>query len=172
MKSSSSAILACCLSFLLALSPAVLSAQTVTVISVIDGDTLLVRLDGAKKKIRLIGIDAPETEDNPKLHLDAKRTHIDEKIIISKGRSAAAEVSKLAPKDSEVRLELDQAKYDKFGRVLAYVYLPSGEMLNEVLVRKGYARLMIVPPDVRYVKRLKQAQAFARQNRLGIWHEN
>ncbi len=60
-------------------------------------------------------------------------------------------------------------KKDRYGRVLAYLYLPDGSMFNETLVEKGYAQVATFPPNVRYVGRFEQAQRNAREAGVGIW---
>lgn len=64
-----------------------------------------------------------------------------------------------------VRLVLDVQKVDPYGRLLAYVYLPDGQMFNEVLLKEGYVQVATFPPDVRYVGRFKAAQREAREAR-------
>ncbi|MCS6773742.1 MAG: thermonuclease family protein, partial [Thermoflexales bacterium] len=55
------------------------------------------------------------------------------------------------------------------GRLLRYVYLTNGEMVNEVLVREGYALARSFPPDVKYQDRLREAEREAKQRRRGLW---
>ncbi|MFN3265126.1 MAG: thermonuclease family protein, partial [Aquificaceae bacterium] len=55
------------------------------------------------------------------------------------------------------------------GRLLAYVWLSDGRMLNEVLVKEGYAMVYTIPPNVKYQERFLQAQRYARENRKGLW---
>ena len=68
-----------------------------------------------------------------------------------------------------IRIEFDVQKKDKYGRLLAYVYLPNGTMLNEEIVKAGYANLMTVPPNVKYQERLLKAYREARENGRGLW---
>ena len=69
----------------------------------------------------------------------------------------------------EVRLELDLQKIDPYGRLLAYVYLPDGEMFNETLLRQGYAQVATFPPNVKYQERFLEAQREAREANRGLW---
>jgi hypothetical protein len=66
-------------------------------------------------------------------------------------------------------LELDVQKIDPYGRLLAYVYLPDGEMFNEVLLEESYAQIATFPPNVKYVYRFLEAQREARAANRGLW---
>jgi hypothetical protein len=69
----------------------------------------------------------------------------------------------------EVRLKLDVQKIDPYGRLLAYVYLPDGEMFNETLLRQGYAQVATFPPNVKYQERFLKAQREVREANRGLW---
>jgi micrococcal nuclease len=114
---------------------------------VADGDTFYCR-DG--RKVRLIGIDTPELAQG------------------ADGRLAREALRRLLPEGRPVRLELDAAPRDRYGRTLAHVW--AGERLvNEAMVRGGWAMLYTVPPNVRYVRRLETAQQEARAAGAGLW---
>jgi micrococcal nuclease len=66
-------------------------------------------------------------------------------------------------------LELDVQKVDPYGRLLAYVYLPGGEMFYETLLEEGYAQVATFPPNVKYVDRFLEAQREARAANRGLW---
>jgi micrococcal nuclease len=68
-----------------------------------------------------------------------------------------------------VRLEKDVSETDRYGRLLRYVYLPDGRLLNEVLVREGFANAVSYPPDVKYLDQLREAEASAKANKWGLW---
>jgi micrococcal nuclease len=68
-----------------------------------------------------------------------------------------------------VRLELDQERRDQYGRTLAYLFLDDGRMVNVILVRGGFARVTVYPPNDRYEDRLRQAEAAAREDGVGLW---
>ena len=89
--------------------------------------------------------------------------------MIALGKRAKALTKSLAPPGTKVVLELDVQILDRYGRVLGYVWLPSGEMLNERLVREGWAVVYTVPPNVKYVERLLKAQREARSQGKGLW---
>jgi micrococcal nuclease len=132
---------------------------------VYDGDTFLC----SGEKIRLIGIDTPESSLNP--HIEKQRSLGDTKTILELGRRAKKFTQSLIPVGTKVEIELDVQPKDKYGRVLAYVWLPDGRMLNEVIVREGYAMLLTIPPNVRYEERLRKAYRYAVENGKGLWGE-
>jgi micrococcal nuclease len=112
-----------------------------------DGDTFTCR-DG--RKVRLIGIDTPELGQG------------------ESGRRAHEALRGLLPRGTTVRLEPDVTPLDRYHRVLAYVWTGS-DMVNERLVREGWAMLYTLPPNVKYVTRLERAQKEARSARTGLW---
>jgi micrococcal nuclease len=117
-----------------------------------DGDTIL--LDGGQK-VRLLGIDAPEMgHDGQKSELMA--------------RAAWKFICGLLKK-SRVRLEYDEEKKDRHGRLLAYVFLENGDMVNAILVRKGLAHVMLKHPNLKYKELLLDCQRKAIKEKLGIW---
>ena len=106
---------------------------TYTVIRVIDGDTLKINYNGKEESVRLIGVDTPES-----VHPDAeKNTEIGKK---------ASEFSKNYLEGKEITLEFDIQERDKYGRLLAYVYL-NGIMYNKTLLEEGYAKIATYPPN-------------------------
>ncbi|NPB07089.1 MAG: thermonuclease family protein [Aquificae bacterium] len=142
------------------------------VVRVYDGDTFKCRTkDGQELKVRLIGVDTPESSKNLKAYRDAERSGMDVEKIVELGKKAKEFTKKLLPKGTEVILETDVQPFDKYGRVLAYVWLPDGRMLNEVLVREGYATVYTIPPNVKYVERLREAQRYAIEHNKGLWAE-
>lgn len=127
---------------------------------VVDGDTFWVQQqDGQTFKVRLIGIDAPETKN-----------------VFNKRKHPFGEISKkylddLLKTNPFVRLQFDIDSLDQYGRTLAYVYLGSTNiMLNELLIEEGYAILMTIPPNVMFEKRFTDAQEKAKANQAGIWN--
>lgn len=108
-----------------------------TVSKITDGDTFHCVTKGEDITVRLIGIDTPE-------------------MPTPEGKAAKAVTAKLIPVDTVVRLELDVQALDYFHRTLAYVYLPDGRMLNEVLLIEGMAVIMTVPPNVAKVEEFKK----------------
>ncbi len=122
------------------------------IVRVNDGDTVVLRMEGKNYRTRLIGIDAPEMGQEP-WGKKAKK-HLRELIKESGG---------------VVRVETDVTKYDKYDRLLAYLWVDEKTMLNELMLRHGYAVLFTIQPNSKQVDRLKKAQHEAREKRLGIW---
>lgn len=124
------------------------------VVRVVDGDTIEVSFNGSTEKVRLIGVDTPETV-HPTIGVEPY------------GREAS-NFSKEKLADKTVRLEFDVEERDRYGRLLAYVWLEE-ELFNEVLLQEGYAQLATYPPNVKYVERFKAAQKEAREAGRGLW---
>jgi micrococcal nuclease len=122
------------------------------VIAVNDGDTVTLRMGGKEYRSRLIGMDAPELGQEPW------------------GKLARGHLRKLL-KDVKwrVTVETDIVKYDKYDRILVYLWTPDGEMLNERMLRDGYALLFTIQPNSKYADRLRKAQHAARDEKRGIW---
>ncbi len=123
----------------------------VLVTRVIDGDTI--EIEGSQR-IRYIGIDSPETV-NPNIKTQCFGT-------------AAAGKNKELVEGKRVSLEKDVSETDKYGRLLRYVYL-GDQLVNELLVREGYAHALSYPPDTKYQNQLNQAQEEAQQGSRGMW---
>jgi micrococcal nuclease len=70
-----------------------------------------------------------------------------------------------------VKLELDRQSRDHYNRLLAYVWLPNGTLVNEDILRAGYGYLLTVPPNVKYRDRLASAFNEARKQKRGLWAE-
>jgi len=115
-----------------------------------DGDTLWLSGVG---KVRLIGIDTPEVYGGVECF----------------GRRASAFVERLLPLGSRVSYRLGVERRDRYGRALAYVYLDDGRLLNLLLVRRGYARPLTVPPNVELAERFAAAARRARRAGRGLW---
>ncbi|KIL45218.1 thermonuclease family protein [Jeotgalibacillus soli] len=126
-----------------------------TVTNVVDGDTVDVKMgDGAEERVRLLLIDTPETK-HPRLGVQPF------------GPEASAFTEENLD-GQEIELELDVSERDRYGRVLAYIWL-DGELFNEELVRQGLARVAIYPPDIKYVDRFEEVQKEAQHAAVGIW---
>jgi micrococcal nuclease len=145
--------------------------DTAQIIRIVDGDTLKVELKGRRETVRLIGIDTPESRTNNKAYKDAYRSKKDIKTITEAGKRATAYVHSLVKKDDSVKIEYDIVNRDRYNRLLGYVYLSSGEMLNEKILMAGYASIMTYPPNVKYTALFQKAYRTARENRRGLWEE-
>ena len=139
--------------------------ENILVKRVIDGDTI--ELEN-RERVRFIGIDTPEVWPSNKLERDVKRTKKDRETIIRMGK-AASKFTKSLVDGKRVRLEFDAEKRDRYGRLLAYVYLPDGRMLNGELLREGYAQMYTFPPNVKHVDIFRELQKEAREESRGLW---
>ena len=117
---------------------------------VTDGDTI--RL-GALGSVRLIGIDTPEVYGGVECF----------------GREASEFAKRLLPLGTKVRYRVGVEERDRYGRLLAYVWLPDGRMLNRVLVKQGYAQPLTIPPNVDFADVFQAAARAARRAGLGLW---
>jgi len=120
------------------------------VLRVADGDTFTC---GDGRRVRLIGIDSPEWNQRPF------------------GSRAQQALLSMLPTGSQVQLEHDVSLTDQYGRLLAYVWVGS-TLVNEAMVRDGWAMLYTVPPDVKYAERFRKAQNEARTRGAGLWAQN
>lgn len=145
------------------------SDKTVTLVRIIDGDTYEVIYNGKKEKVRLIGIDTPESKANKKAYKDSKRSKEDIKTIVKEGLKAKDFVKSLIKKDDVLKIEFDVRERDQYGRLLAYLYLPNGKMLNNVIIEEGYAAPLTYPPNVKYVELFRNSYIKARENKKGLW---
>ena len=128
-----------------------------SVTKVVDGDTFWVD-NGTEKgmKIRLIGIDAPESRN------------AFNKRVGYYGKESTAYMKQLL-QGKRVRLVSDVDSLDQFGRTLAYVYLEDGTFVNAELIKGGYAVLMTIPPNVRFAEDFIALQREARRKNRGLW---
>lgn len=124
------------------------------VVKVVDGDTIHVRIGNRVEQVRYIGINTPE------LHHPRKGEE-------PGGREAGLKNGELVA-HTRVRLELDVQSRDRYGRLLAYVWV-GNVMVNAELVRLGYAQVMTVPPNVRYQALFLKLQREAREAARGLW---
>lgn len=130
-------------------SPAVQNKATIpgeiTVVSVVDGDTLKI---SSGEVVRLIGIDSPETK--APYYVEAKNKLTE--LTLNK----------------KVRLEKDVSETDRYGRLLRFIYV--GDLfINLEMVRQGYAVVYTYPPDVKYSQQFVAAEKEARDSKKGLW---
>ncbi len=123
----------------------------VKVTNVVDGDTIKIETG---QTVRYIGIDTPETVSPGK-------------PIQCYGKEASDKNTELV-EGKVVKLEKDISETDKYGRLLRYIWLDD-VLINELLVREGYAQSSSYPPDVKYQDRLVKAQELAREEQKGLW---
>jgi micrococcal nuclease len=126
---------------------------------VVDGDTLHVRSDGREVKVRLLGIDTPET-------------HRPGTPVECGGPQASASMARLAPVGSRVTLATDptQDRVDRYGRLLAYVFLANGRLLEDEQLRSGWATVYVFHGNpVERIAELRRGAREAEQARRGVW---
>jgi len=121
---------------------------------VVDGDTILVDINGKEKRVRYIGIDAPESvrPDHP----------------VECFGNEASEYNRSLVEGKWVRLERDVSDTDKFGRLLRYIFIDDS-LVNLKLVSNGYANAVTYQPDVKYNKTFLEAEKEARIKEKGLW---
>ena len=128
-----------------------------TVINVIDGDTIDVRIGYKRQRVRLLGIDTPETKD-PR------------KPVQCFGREASEHTAQLLPRGTIVRLERDLEERDVYDRLLAYVWRSSdGLFVNLNLVAQGYANILSIAPNTAHADELRAAMTEAKTAPRGLW---
>ncbi len=127
------------------------------VIKVTDGDTIHIEMNGKDEKVRLIGINTPET-------VDPRRT------VECFGKEASERMKEIAG-GKIVRLEYDdtQSLRDAYDRLLAYVYLEDGQMLNRKMIAEGYAYEYTYLEPYKYQNEFRQLQTLARTSERGLW---
>jgi micrococcal nuclease len=125
-----------------------------TVMRVVDGDTIIVN---PNERIRLIGIDAPESVA-PNRPVDCM------------GHESSQFLKEFLPKGTEVRLARDVEPEDRYGRTLAYVWVAStGVFVNAELVRRGFAQPLTIPPNIAHADQFADLARDARQADRGLW---
>lgn len=127
------------------------------VVKVIDGDTILVDIEGKNRSVRLIGINAPETDD-PRKKVECFGKEAKEKAI-----------DLLTDKKVNLRSDPTQADKDKYGRLLRYVFLEDGTNFNKLMIEEGYAFEYTYNIPYQYQKEFKLAQKQAEENKKGLW---
>jgi micrococcal nuclease len=131
-----------------------------SVVSVVDGDTIKINIDGTTTTLRLIGIDTPETVD-PR------------KPVQCFGKEASNKAKELLS-NKKVRIEKDstQGDLDKYGRLLVYIWRDDGLFYNDYMIRQGYAHEYTYSTPYKYQAQFKADEKYARENQLGLWSPN
>lgn len=84
-------------------------------------------------------------------------------------KTTAKFTATLVKPGDEIKIEFDVRPWDQYGRLLGYVYLSNGKMLNEEIVKAGYANVMTYPPNVKYQELFLKAYREARKYKRGFW---
>lgn len=133
-------------------------SELATVVRVVDGDTIRVRIGDAEQRLRYIGMDTPES--------------VAPGASVEPYASAASAANSRLVEGAQVVLEHDVSETDRFGRLLRHVWLerPDGWLLVDLeLIRLGFAHVATFPPDVKYVELYLAAERAARGARRGLW---
>ena len=131
-------------------------ASTGQVLRIVDGDTIKVRLGDRTETVRYLGVDTPETvKPNTPVQCYGKQ---------------ASEYNRRQVEGRQVRLRYSVERRDRYGRLLAYVYVDgSKRSINADLVARGYGEELVIPPNVEHAERYRRLEQEARNRRLGLW---
>lgn len=130
--------------------------EKVHVERVVDGDTLVAKDEkGEQLKVRLIGIDTPET--------------VKPNTPVQPYGKEASNYTKKHLTDKDVFLEFDKEKEDRYGRILAYVWLDKKTMYNEQMVKNGLAREKYFAPNGKYREIFQKAERQAKSDKINLW---
>jgi len=129
------------------------------VIKVVDGDTVVVQIEGRATTLRIIGLDTPET-------VDPRRT------VQCFGKEAS-DMAKILLTGKRIRIETDesQGERDKYGRTLAYIYMENGVLFNRYMIAEGYGYEYTYDLPYRYQAVFKAAEVSARAAKKGLWSD-
>ena len=129
----------------------------VRILTVIDGDTVDIEIDGRTERARLIGVNTPETKHPTK-------------PIECFGPEASAYMTQLLPKGTDVRIERDAEARDRYGRMLLYLYRNSDNLfINLDLISRGYGTPMSIEPNTFHRNDFVHAAALAEASNVGLW---
>lgn len=144
------------------------SASTVPprsrVTEVIDGDTIIIDVDGHTERVRLTGVDTPELERTGRWGRPPRAAECF-------SHEAHTFLRELLPLGTPVELRRDVVGRDDYNRILAYIHIPeSGIFVNYELVAQGFARPLSIEPNTAHARLFAQAARRAEQHGLGLWH--
>ena len=136
--------------------------KEVSFVRAVDGDTIVIEINGNEQKVRLIGVNTPES------------VHVDESKNNEYGEKASKYTKELLSKTQTLWLEYDEDRYDQYDRVLAYVWFTNStenmrNMLNMKLVTAGYAEDVVYQPNDKYAKQFAEACDKAKSDGVGLW---
>ena len=135
----------------LAATTPIIKQESVEVVKVIDGDTVRVKVNGKEESVRLIGIDTPEKNEC--------------------FEKEATEKAKELMENKKIKLEADdsQDNRDKYDRLLRYIYLEDGTLINEKLIEEGYGTEYTYKIPYKFQTEFKAAEKIAKGEKMGIW---
>ncbi len=124
-----------------------------------DGDTARFEVNGEDRRVRFLGINTPEVAGEDKV----EEPYGNEALEYTKSRLDNA-------KKFEIEYDENADKEDRFGRILAYIWV-DGELFQEELVKNGYAKTYMMRANYKYADELKAAEREAKANKIGVWSE-
>ena len=133
------------------------AADLYAVTKIVDGDTVVVSINGKDTTIRLIGLDTPE------MYSAEKRIECFAEEASAKAREL------LSGKDVMLEADSSQESYDVYGRTLAYIRLSDGRLFNKIMIEEGYGREYTYIYPYAYQKEFKAAELTARDAGKGLW---
>ena len=134
----------------------ILQADVATIVSVVDGDTIVLKVQSQTETVRLLGIDTPET-----VHPS--------KPIECFGPEASAFAKATLVKGSTVKLLRDVEPRDRYQRLLVYLFLADGTLFNQLLIDRGFARTLSIEPNTAFASQFAWHESNAKNRRVGLW---
>jgi len=131
-----------------------------TFVRIVDGDTLILNYNGQDNKVRLIGVNTPES------------VHRDKSKNTPEGKTASKYTNSIMENATDIYIAYDKAPQDRYGRELCFVYVTvdgKTEMLQEMLLKKGYANTMSIKPNITKAKHFEELRDEAKENGVGFW---
>jgi micrococcal nuclease len=130
-------------------------SETVSLVRVVDGDTIVVKTNGEQKTIRYIGIDTPEPYRDGEPACFSEQSSRRNKELLNGG---------------EIKLVSGREELDRYDRLLRYVFVDN-QFINETLIAEGYAKSLTISPNTKYATRFKGLEKEAKAQGLGLWGE-
>ena len=127
-----------------------------TIVSVVDGDTIVLSVQNQTETVRLLGIDTPETV-HPTRPIECF------------GPEASAFTKATLEKGSVVKLVRDVEPRDRYQRLLVYLFLADGTLFNQLLIDRGLARTLSIEPNTAFASQFASHESSARNRRVGLW---
>lgn len=134
--------------------------DTGTLVRVVDGDTYVIAINGTDTKVRLIGVDTPESVAPENYYKENTES----------GAKVSDIVKERIKTGDTLYLNYDVEKTDKYGRTLAYVYFDNSKMVQDWLLSNGYAQVMTVQPNSKYAAHFAELEQAAMESQVGLWN--
>ena len=151
--------------FGISLEAMAIDKEPARVMRIISGDTLNILYHGKWEEIKLLGLDMPETTLNDRVYEKALKNSTTPDVIINRGLTGREFVKKYLQYGSQIWIEFDKQKRDRFSRLLGYVYLIDGRMLNEIILGAGLTEPLLIPPNLKYEQRFLEIARLAQKDK-------